>query len=52
MENKYYVLLENRNIYGPYTFEKAIHEQNEWRDCGRVSIILKEAIDIEGKGVK
>ncbi len=50
--NKYYVLTNGRELFGPYTFKRAIQEQNYWREFSVAAIILKEVIDIEGKEVK
>lgn len=50
--NKYYVLTNSRELFGPYTFKKAIQEQAHWRNFSVESIILKEIVDSEGKEVK
>lgn len=50
--NKYYVLTNSRELFGPYTFKKAIQEQNFWKGFSVAAIILKEVIDSEGKEVK
>lgn len=50
--NKYYVLANSRELFGPYTFKKAIQEQNFWKGFSVSAIILKEVIDTEGKEVK
>lgn len=51
MVNRYYILLDNRKVFGPYTIKMVITEQKQWEDIGRKTIILKEIIDINGKMV-
>lgn len=51
--NKYYIVItDSRDLFGPYTFKKAIKEQNYWREFSVTTIILKEVVDIDGKEVK
>lgn len=44
--------LHNRELQGPYSFNKAIKEQDIWRECGVLTIILKEVVNTTGDVVK
>lgn len=51
--NKYYIMhLHNRELQGPYSFKKAVEEQDIWREFGVLTIILKEVVNTTGDVVK
>lgn len=44
--------INNRELYGPYTFRKACAEQECLRVFGVLTIILKEVVNTEGGMVR
>lgn len=50
--NKYYVLLANGIINGPYSFREATKLSEKWKSFGEYTEILKVVVDMYGKEVK